>query len=66
MPPVVDPHNIYSEAEPGNIAIAHRTDPFRVYVPNGRSNTLTEIDAAARTVIATLATAGGKCSTPRL
>jgi YVTN family beta-propeller protein len=57
MPPVVDPRNIYSEAQPGKIAAAHRADPFRVYVPNGRSNTLTEIDAATRSEIATYPTA---------
>jgi YVTN family beta-propeller protein len=56
MPPVVDPANIYSEAQPGHIASQHRNDPPRVYVPNGRSNTVSVIDPATRTVVSTFAT----------
>jgi YVTN family beta-propeller protein len=56
MPPVVDPSNIYSEIGPQHLSAKHRSDPARVYVPNGRSNTVSVIDPATRTVIATLST----------
>jgi YVTN family beta-propeller protein len=56
MPPVVDPSNIYSEIGPQHLSANHRSDPPRVYVPNGRSNTVSVIDPATRTVIATLPT----------
>src|SRR5689334_1019551 len=56
MPPVVDPKNIYSEAEPGHVSPQHRADPFRVYVPNGKSNSVSVIDPAARSVITTFKT----------
>jgi YVTN family beta-propeller protein len=57
MPEVTDLSNIYSDATPGHIAPAHLHDPPRVYVPNGRSNTVSVIDPATRRVIATLPTA---------
>ncbi|MEY2449223.1 MAG: hypothetical protein QOH79_2699 [Acidimicrobiaceae bacterium] len=56
MPPVVDPTNIYSEIGPDRVSPLHRSDPPRVYVPNGRSNTVSVIDPATRTVISTFAT----------
>ena len=56
MPPVVDPSNIYSEIGPQHLSPQHQSDPPRVYVPNGRSNTVSVIDPATRTVIATFPT----------
>ncbi|MEY2452446.1 MAG: hypothetical protein QOD92_2020 [Acidimicrobiaceae bacterium] len=56
MPLVVDPSNIYSEIGPEHLSPQHASDPPRVYVPNGRSNTVSVIDPATRTVIATFST----------
>jgi YVTN family beta-propeller protein len=56
MPPVIDPSNIYSEIGPQHLSPQHQSDPPRVYVPNGKSNTVSVIDPATRTVIATFAT----------
>ena len=56
MPPVVDPKNIYSEIGPEHLSPAHAADPPRVYVPNGRSNTVSVIDPETRAVIATIET----------
>ena len=56
MPPVVDPSNIYSEIGPQHLSPQHASDPPRVYVPNGRSNTVSVIDPTTRTVIDTFAT----------
>jgi YVTN family beta-propeller protein len=53
MPPVINRSNIYSEIGPQHLSPQHRSDPPRVYVPNGRSNTVSVIDPATRTVIAT-------------
>ena len=58
MPPVVDAANIYSEIGPQHLSPQHATDPHRVYVPNGRSNTVTVIDADTRQVLTTFATEG--------
>src|SRR5215470_17915269 len=57
MPPVIDPSNIYSETSPGHLSAQHYSDPKRVYVPNGSSNTVTVIDSQTRKVVATLNTA---------
>jgi YVTN family beta-propeller protein len=56
MPPVVDASNIYSEIGPGRVPAAHRSDPARVYVPNGGSDTVSEIDVRTRTVVRTFRT----------
>ncbi|MEY2434723.1 MAG: hypothetical protein QOC92_4448 [Acidimicrobiaceae bacterium] len=56
MPAVVDPSNIYSETAAQNLQAAHRSDPARVYVPNGRSNTVSVIDPSTRKVISTFKT----------
>ncbi|MEY2424019.1 MAG: hypothetical protein QOI95_4086 [Acidimicrobiaceae bacterium] len=56
MPPVIDPANIYSEIGPQHLTPQHQSDPPRVYVPNGRSNTVSVIDPATRTVISTFDT----------
>jgi len=56
MPPVVDPANIYSEIGPQHLSPRHASDPHRIYVPNGKSNTVTVIDADTRAVITTFKT----------
>jgi YVTN family beta-propeller protein len=56
MPPVVDPANIYSEIAPGRVPAGHRTDPARIYVPNGGSDSVSEIDVTTRKVVRTFRT----------
>jgi YVTN family beta-propeller protein len=56
MPAVVDPANIYSEIGAGHVPAAHRNDPPRIYVPNGASDTVSEIDPATRKVVRTFRT----------
>jgi len=51
MPPVVDPSNIYSEIGPEHLSPDHASDPPLVYVPNGRSNTVSVIDPVTREVV---------------
>ncbi len=53
MPPIVDPHNVYSEIGASKLAAAVRDDPARVYVPNLRSNDVTVIDQATLKVLET-------------
>jgi YVTN family beta-propeller protein len=48
--------NIYSEIGPDKISPAIAGDLARVYVPNGRSNTVSVIDPATRTVVGTFKT----------
>lgn len=51
MPPVIDPHNLYSETRPDNLspAVAHHL--ARVYVPNRKSNDVAVIDPLTFKVI---------------
>jgi YVTN family beta-propeller protein len=58
MPAVVDPTNIYSEIGPTHLAPGLAAQPPRVYVPNGRSNTISVIDPATRKVLTTFKSAG--------
>ncbi len=51
MPPVLDPANIYSADGPGDLSPAVRGDRPLVYVPNGLSNTVDEIDPATYRVV---------------
>jgi len=51
MPPVVDPHNIYSEATAGKLSPAVAGDLPRVYVPNLRSDDVYVIDPATLKVV---------------
>jgi YVTN family beta-propeller protein len=44
MPPIIDPHNIYSEDTAGKINPAIKDFPALVYVPNTKSNTVDVID----------------------
>ena len=47
MPPVVDPHNVYSETQAGKLSPAVNSALPRVYVPNRQSNDVTVIDPAS-------------------
>lgn len=51
MPPVVDPHNIFSETASGKIAPAVAKDPPRVYVPDLRSDDVYVIDPSTLAVV---------------
>lgn len=51
MPPVIDPHNLYSETASGHIAPEVAQDLARIYVPNLRSNDVSVIDPATNTVV---------------
>ncbi|WP_374762524.1 hypothetical protein [Komagataeibacter xylinus] len=51
MPPVLDPHNIYSETQANNLNPEVAKDPPRIYVPNLRSNNVYVIDPQTYTVI---------------
>jgi len=51
MPPVVDPHNLYSETGPGHLSPALRDHLERVYVPNLRSNDVYVIDPTTLKVV---------------
>jgi YVTN family beta-propeller protein len=44
MPPLVDPHDVYAAARPGNLSAAVSGFPERVYVPNSGANTVDVID----------------------
>jgi YVTN family beta-propeller protein len=44
MPPVIDPHDIYSETRAGKLSPAVKGFPDLVYVPNSGSNTVDVID----------------------
>ena len=51
MPPVVDPHNLYSETTPDRVSPALAGAPVRVYVPHLKSNDVYVIDPATLTVV---------------
>ena len=51
MPPVVDPTNLYSETQAGNLSAAVTGALPRVYVPNRQSNDVYVIDPATLTVV---------------
>lgn len=51
MPPVVDPHNLYSETVAGKFSPAVADALPRVYVPNVRSNDVYVIDPATYKVV---------------
>ncbi|WP_336763796.1 YncE family protein [Asaia sp. VD9] len=53
MPPVLDPHDIYSETVAGKISPAIKDDLARVYVPNLRGNSVSVIDPATFKVVDT-------------
>lgn len=51
MPPVEDPHDIYSADRPNQLSPEVRNFPSRVYVPNSESNSVDVIDPATFRVI---------------
>ena len=51
MPPVIDPHNLYSETTASKIGAALQGDLERVYVPNLRGNDVSVIDPAKLKVV---------------
>jgi YVTN family beta-propeller protein len=51
MPPVLDPHNVYSAAGPDQLSAAVRGDLARVYVPELRSNDVVVIDPQTRKIV---------------
>ncbi len=51
MPPVLDPTNIYSADAPSNLSSAVQGDRPLIYVPNGVSNSVTEIDPTTNRVV---------------
>nr|WP_084386368.1 YncE family protein [Castellaniella caeni] len=53
MPPVIDPHNAYSEIGPSHLSPALAHDLARVYVPNLRSDDVSVIDPATLKVVDT-------------
>jgi len=53
-PAPLDPHDVYAADRPGQLSPAVRFDRPLVYVPNSESATVSEIDPASRTVVATL------------
>jgi DNA-binding beta-propeller fold protein YncE len=53
MPPVLDPCNIYSADVPGDLAGPARTALPLIYVPNGLSDTVSEIDPASYKIVRT-------------
>ena len=44
MPPLLDPHDVYAAARPGQLSTVVRNFPERVYVPNSGRNTVDVID----------------------
>jgi YVTN family beta-propeller protein len=55
MPPPLDPHDVYAADRPGRLLPRMRRIRERVYVPNSRSDTVTEIDPRSYRVIRTFA-----------
>ena len=55
MPAAVDPTNVYAATGPAHLSAAVTGDRRLVYVPNGRSNTLTVIDERTHRVLRTVA-----------
>jgi len=51
MPPIVDPRNLYSETQAGNLSPAVTNALSRVYVPNLQSQDVYVIDPQARKVV---------------
>jgi YVTN family beta-propeller protein len=51
MPPVIDPHNLYSETASGKFGAALGGDLERIYVPNLRSNDVYVVDPNAMKVV---------------
>ncbi|MEO8775297.1 MAG: YncE family protein [Candidatus Nanopelagicales bacterium] len=54
MPPVLSPQDVYAADAPGNFAPAAAGVPYRIYVPNTLSNTVTVIDPLTYRVLRTV------------
>jgi YVTN family beta-propeller protein len=54
MPPVLSAQDVYAADTPGNFAPAVAGDPYRIYVPNTLSNTVTVIDPLTYKVLRTV------------
>ena len=53
MPPQLDPRDVYAADRPNQLSRAVAGDPYRIYVPNTKSNTVTVIDPTTYKVVAT-------------
>src|ERR1017187_8049449 len=51
MPPVADPHDLYSADRPGMLSPVVRDFVSRIYVPNTESNTVDVIDPSTMKVV---------------
>ncbi|HXE13473.1 MAG TPA: cytochrome D1 domain-containing protein [Bryobacteraceae bacterium] len=51
MPPLLDPNNVYSADRPGMLSPAVNGVPYRVYVPNSKSDTVDIIDPGTYKII---------------
>ncbi len=51
MPPVLDSRNVYSADGPGMLSNTVKAFPYRVYVPNSKSDTVDVIDPATYKII---------------
>ena len=51
MPPVEDPHDIYSADRPGQLSPEVKSFPSRIYVPNSESNSVDVIDPATFRIV---------------
>ncbi|PYQ08158.1 MAG: hypothetical protein DMF82_02030 [Acidobacteria bacterium] len=51
MPPVLDPHDVYAAARPGEMSAAVRGVVSRIYVPNSRSASVDVIDPATYQIV---------------
>ena len=51
MPPLVDPHDVYAAARPGNLSPTVSGFPERVYVPNSGADTVDVIDPRTLKII---------------
>jgi YVTN family beta-propeller protein len=51
MPPILDPSDIYAADRANNLSPVVKAYPSRVYVPNSRTNSVTEIDPQTYQVI---------------
>src|SRR5712691_2544572 len=51
MPPVLDPHDVYAAARPGEMSPAVRGMVSRIYVPNSRKASVDVIDPATYRIV---------------
>jgi hypothetical protein len=51
MPPVLDPHDVYAAARPGEMSPVVRGVVSRIYVPNSRRASVDVIDPATYAIV---------------